>query len=131
MNADRGDFRTPLKRARGLGSAKDGTGHFLWQRVTAIALVLAGAWLLGLLLSLSSADYAHARLMVADPLNATVLVAFLVAACWHAKLGMQVVIEDYVHAPLFAGIAHLANIFFCALAAIAGVLAVVRVALGA
>ena len=131
MNANRGEFRTPLKQARGLGSAKDGTGHFLWQRVTAIALVLAGAWLLGLLLSLVSADYAHARMMVADPLNATVLVAFLVAACWHAKLGLQVVIEDYVHTPLLAGIAHLANIFFCALVAIASVLAVVRVALGA
>ena len=131
MNAGRDEFRTPLKQARGLGSAKDGTGHFLWQRVTAIALVLAGAWLIGLLLSLASADYAHARMMVADPLNATVLVAFLVAACWHAKLGLQVVIEDYVHAPMLAGIAHLANLFVCALAAIAGILAVVRVALGA
>ena len=131
MNANRGEFRTPLKQARGLGSAKDGTGHFLWQRVTAIAVVLAGAWLLGLLLSLGAADYAHARVIVADPFNATVLVAFLIAACWHAKLGMQVVIEDYVHTPLLGGIAHLANIFFCALAAIAGVLAVVRIALGA
>lgn len=131
MNAGRGEFRTPLKLARGLGSAKDGTGHFLWQRVTAIALVLAGAWLLGLVLSLGIADYERARMIVADPLNASVLVAFLIAAFWHAKLGLQVVIEDYVHTPLLAGIAHLANIFFCALAAIAGVLAVVRVALGA
>ena len=131
MNANRGEFRTPLKQARGLGSAKDGTGHFLWQRVTAIALVLAGAWLLGLLLSLRGADYAHARMLVADPLNATILVAFLVAAFWHAKLGLQVVIEDYVHTPLLAGVAHIANIFVCALAAIAGVLAVVRIALGA
>jgi len=131
MNAGRDEFRTPLKLARGLGSAKDGTGHFLWQRVTAIALVLAGAWLLGLVLSLGIADYERARMIVADPLNASVLVAFLIAAFWHAKLGLQVVIEDYVHTPLLAGIAHLANIFFCALAAIAGVLAVVRVALGA
>ncbi|MFO1473718.1 MAG: succinate dehydrogenase, hydrophobic membrane anchor protein [Lysobacterales bacterium] len=131
MNGNGSEFRTPLKLARGLGSAKDGTAHFLWQRVTAIAVVLAGAWLLGLLLSLGAADYAHARVIVADPFNATVLVAFLIAACWHAKLGMQVVIEDYVHTPLLGGIAHLANIFFCALAAIAGVLAVVRIALGA
>jgi succinate dehydrogenase / fumarate reductase membrane anchor subunit len=50
MSANRNEFRTPLKLARGWGSAKDGTGHFLWQRVTAIALVLIGAWLIGVLL---------------------------------------------------------------------------------
>ena len=125
------NLRTPLKRAIGLGSAKDGTGHFMLQRITAIALLLAGAWLIGLLLSLNSTDYIFVRATVADPLNATVLVAFLIAACWHAKLGLQVVIEDYVHAPLLAGIAHLANIFTCALLAIAGVLAILRIALGA
>ena len=126
------NLRTPIKRAMGLGSAKDGTGHFMVQRITAIALVLAGAWLIGLLLlSLNSTDYVFVRATVRDPLNATVLVAFLIAACWHAKLGLQVVIEDYVHAPLLAGIAHLANIFACALLAVAGVLAVLRIALGA
>ena len=131
MSPNGKDLRTPLKRAIGLGSAKEGTGHFILQRITAIALVLAGAWLIGLLLSLNSADYVFVRATVADPLNATVLVAFLIAACWHAKLGMQVVIEDYVHAPLLAATAHLANIFTCALLAIAGVLAVLRIALGA
>ena len=96
MNAPR-DFRTPLKRAKGLGSAKSGTGHFLWQRVTAIAILLAGVYLLGLLLGLTGAGYDTARAVVADPLNAAVLIAFLIAAFWHAKLGLQVVIEDYVH----------------------------------
>lgn len=130
MNAPR-ELRTPLKRARGLGSAKDGTGHFLWQRITAIALVLLGVYLLGLLLGLGGAGYDRAHAIVANPLNATLLVAFLIAMFWHAKLGVQVVIEDYVHTPLLAGAAHLANIFVCALAAIGGVLAVVRIALGA
>ncbi len=124
------NFRTPLKRAIGLGSAMEGTGHFLWQRVTAIALVLCGVYLIGLLFGLTGADYPVARAMVADPVNAVILVAFLIAAFWHAKLGLQVIIEDYVHTPLLGGIAHLANIFVCALAAIAGVLAIVRIALG-
>ena len=91
------NFRTPLKRAIGLGSAMEGTGHFLWQRVTAIALVLCGVYLIGLLFGLTGADYPVARAMVADPVNAVILVAFLIAAFWHAKLGLQVVIEDYVH----------------------------------
>ena len=124
------DLRTPLKRANGLGSAKDGTGHFVRQRITAIAVVLMGAYLIGLLLSLGGADFERAYVTVSNPLNATVLLAFLIAAFWHAKLGLQVVIEDYVHTPLMAGAAHLANIFVCALAAIASVLAVVRIVLG-
>lgn len=132
MNAGPGrNFRTPLKRAVGLGSAKDGTGHFIHQRITAIALVLLGAYLIGILLGLGGADYGRARAIVASPLNAAVLVAFIVAAFWHAKLGLQVIIEDYLHTPLLAGAAHLANLFVCALAAIAGVLAIVRIALGA
>lgn len=125
------NFRTPLKRAIGLGSAHAGTRHFFVQRVTAIALVLCGVYLLGLLFGLTGADYMVARATVADPINAIVLVGFVVAACWHAKLGLQVVIEDYVHTALLGGIAHLANIFVCALAAIAAVLAVLRIALGA
>ena len=126
MNGNGSEFRTPLKQARGLGSAKDGTGHFLWQRVTAIAVVLAGAWLLGLLLSLGAADYAHARVIVADPFNATVLVAFLIAACWHAKLGMQVVIEDYIHQRVLeVGLLVVIRLTFV-LAVMAGTVAVMR-----
>ena len=95
MNAKQ--FRTPLKRARGLGSAKTGTGHFLWQRITAIVVALLGAYLIGLLLTLGGADFFRARTLVSQPFNATVLAGFIVAAFWHAKLGLQVVIEDYVH----------------------------------
>ncbi|MDQ3040252.1 MAG: succinate dehydrogenase, hydrophobic membrane anchor protein [Pseudomonadota bacterium] len=125
------DLRTPLKRAVGLGSAKDGTGHFIWQRITAIVLLLLGAYLIGLLLSLGGSGYEIARAIVADTVNATILVAFLIAMFWHAKLGLQVVIEDYVHTPAVAGLAHITNIIVCALAAIASVLAVIRITLGA
>ena len=125
------DMRTPLKRALGLGSAKFGTEHFMWQRITAIILVLLGAYLIGLVLSLGGANYELAHAIVADPINATILVAFLVTMFWHAKLGLQVVIEDYVHTPALAAAAHIAIIFVCALAAIASVLAVLRITLGA
>ena len=130
MNGNANNLRTPLKRARGLGSAKDGTHHFIWQRVTAIATGLSGLWLLGMLLTLRSGDYAVVHGLVADPVNATVLVAFLLGMFWHARLGLQVIVEDYVHTPLSATLAQLAILFVCALAAIAGVLAVLRIALG-
>jgi len=90
-------MRTPLKQARGLGSGKTGTGHWWWQRVTAVALVLLTAWLVGLLVSLVGADLASARETIARPWNAIALAALVIAMFWHAKLGIQVVIEDYVH----------------------------------
>ncbi len=132
MNSNdlQGDLRNPLKRARGLGSAKEGTGHFIVQRVTAVALVFLSLYVLYLLLSLIGGDYASVRAVVASPLNALLLIAFLVASFWHAKLGLQVVIEDYVHTPGLAVVAQLAVIFICVLAALASVFAVIRIALG-
>jgi succinate dehydrogenase / fumarate reductase, membrane anchor subunit len=124
-------FRTPLKRARGLGSAKDGTHHFIVQRITAIALIFLSIYVVGLVVWLVGADYAAVRAAVAHPFNAVLLVAFLIASFWHAQLGMQVIIEDYVHTPWLAVTSQLTVIFVCVLAALASVLAVVRIALGA
>lgn len=124
------DLRHPLKRARGLGSAKSGTEHFVVQRITAIALVFLSIYVVGLVISLVGGDYAQVRATVAQPWNAVLLIAFLVAAFWHAKLGMQVIIEDYVHTPWLAVASQLTVIFVCVLAALASVLAVVRIALG-
>jgi succinate dehydrogenase / fumarate reductase, membrane anchor subunit len=124
-------LRNPLKNARGLGSAKDGTGHFIVQRITAIALIFLSLYAVGLVICMIGDDYATVRATVAHPCNAILLVAFSIATFWHAKLGVQVIIEDYVHAPFSAGALQLLNIFVCALAAIASVLAIVRIALGA
>ncbi|MGH8077781.1 MAG: succinate dehydrogenase, hydrophobic membrane anchor protein [Lysobacter sp.] len=123
-------LRTPLKRARGLGSAKDGTHHFIIQRITAIALIFLSIYAIALVISLIGGDYATVRDAVAKPWNAVLLVSFVIATFWHAQLGMQVVIEDYVHTPWLAVTSQLAVIFFCVLAALASVLAVIRIALG-
>ena len=127
----RGKLRNPLKTARGLGSAKDGTHHFVVQRVTAIALIFLAVYVVGLVISWIGDDYAAVRASVAHPCNAVLLVAFLVAMFWHAKLGLQVIIEDYVHTPGLAIASQLAVVFVCVLAALASVLAVIRIALGA
>ena len=123
-------YRTPLKVAKGLGSAKEGTGHFLVQRLTAIALVFLACWFLYFVVGLMHADYLTASDAVARPWNATLLIAFLAAMFWHAQLGMQVIIEDYVHSHGLALAAQIAVRFICILGALASVFAVVRIALG-
>ena len=125
------DLRTPLARARGLGSGKTGTEHFWVQRVTAIALALLVPWLLWLLLSMVGHDAAHAIALDRAPINAIALTAFVIAMFWHAKLGIQVVIEDYVHTRGAEVTLHLLNTFLCTLGAIASVYAIIRIALTA
>jgi len=123
------DFRTPLKRARGLGSGKTGTGHWWWQRVTAVLLVLLVPWLVGLLVSLVGVDVEAARHIVARPWSAIPLAAFVIAAFWHAKLGMQVVIEDYVHTRWVEVTLQLLVTFLCVIAALASLYALGRIAM--
>ena len=123
-------YRTPLKEVQGLGSAKAGTHHFMVQRLTAIALVFLACWFLYFVIGLMHADYLTATDAVARPWNATLLIAFLVAMFWHAQLGVQVVIEDYVHSHGLALTAQIAVRFVCILGALASVFAVVRIALG-
>lgn len=124
------DLRNPLARARGLGSAKEGVSHWMLQRVTALGLVFLTVWFVVTVLGLMHSDYATARATLAKPWNAVLLAALLITLFRHAVLGLQVVIEDYVHTR-WLEVASLVLIKFIAvLAALAGVLAVLRVALG-
>ncbi|KGK58262.1 succinate dehydrogenase / fumarate reductase membrane anchor subunit [Xanthomonas arboricola] len=123
-------YRTPLKNVRGLGAAKTGTEHFVVQRLTATALVPLSIWFLIFVLSLVGADHATASAAVAKPWNAILLVGFLIASFWHAQLGMQVVLEDYVHNSLLALAAQTIVRFVAVLGAIVSVFAVARIALG-
>ena len=90
-------LRTPIGRARGLGSAKEGVAHWWAQRVTAVALVPLTLWFVISLLFMARADYKSLQAWIAQPLVTVLLVAFLFSLFYHAILGMQVVIEDYVH----------------------------------
>lgn len=122
-------YRTPLKNVRGLGAAKTGTEHFVHQRLTATALVGLSIWFVVFVLSLLGADYITAVDTVAKPWNAILLVGFLVAMFWHAQLGLQVVLEDYVHTSLPALALQTTVKFIAALGAIVSVFAVARIAL--
>jgi succinate dehydrogenase / fumarate reductase membrane anchor subunit len=123
-------LRTPLKNAVGLGSARHGVHHFIVQRVTAVALALLGLWFVWLVLALLHSDYAGAHALIAQPLNAALMVAFVVTVFWHTQLGLQVVVEDYLHVPMLALLTQVAIKFLCFLGAAASVLAIIRITLG-
>jgi succinate dehydrogenase / fumarate reductase, membrane anchor subunit len=123
------DRRNPLKVARGLGSSQSGVGHWWSQRVTAAALVLLGLWFVATVLCLLHADYTTARAAVAKPWNALLLIAFVLTMFWHAVLGLQVVIEDYVHVRWKEVALMVAIKFLAVVGALASVLAVLRIAL--
>ncbi|MEQ1542679.1 MAG: succinate dehydrogenase, hydrophobic membrane anchor protein [Novosphingobium sp.] len=122
---------TNIGRVRGLGSAHSGAHHWLVQRFTAIGNLVLGLWLLFTLLGLNDLHYATVREWIMRPVPATALGLFVLSTFWHARLGLQVLIEDYVHehANKFAVMA-LLNLATFAGAAF-GLLCVVRLALGA
>lgn len=91
------DLRTPLSRARGLGSAKEGVHHFWAQRITAVALIPLVVWFAISLIMMSGADYAVVRAWIGSPAVMVLLVLTIVIGLHHGQLGLQVVIEDYVH----------------------------------
>jgi succinate dehydrogenase membrane anchor subunit len=91
------DLRTPLSRARGLGSAKEGVHHFWAQRITAVALIPLVVWFAISLIMMSGADYGVVRAWIGSPVVMVLLALTIVIGLHHAQLGMQVVIEDYVH----------------------------------
>jgi len=124
-------LRNPLARARGLGSAKEGVHHWWMQRVSAIALAFLVPWFIVFLLRLPLADHAAVFEAVASPLNATLLLLLVGANFYHAWLGLQVVIEDYVHIPFLEVTLQLLVRFATLVAAIAAILAIVRIALSA
>ena len=108
-------LRTPLGRVLGLGTAKDGTSHWWGQRVSAIALILLGIWFAFLLATMSGFSHAAAVAAIGRPINSILLLLLSVTLGYHSYLGIQVVIEDYVHAPglkmltlLFSRFAHVA-----------------------
>lgn len=90
-------FRHPLARAKNHGASGDAVGHWWNQRFTAIVLVPLTLWLVWAMVSLIGAGYAEAAAWIGHPFNTTLMIILLVALFWHAQLGLQVVIEDYVH----------------------------------
>lgn len=124
-------LRTPLSRARGLGSAKSGAEHWWMQRVTAVSNLFLVVFFVLLIVSLIGADHAQVAARLSHPVVATGLIALVISVTWHMRLGMQVVIEDYVHGEGAKVACLLANTYFCAAIAIASIFAVLKLGFGA
>jgi succinate dehydrogenase / fumarate reductase membrane anchor subunit len=123
--------RTPLAKVRGLGSAKAGTEHFWMQRATAAANVVLVSLALGLIVRLAGADYATVRQTLGQPYVAVPLLLLVLSGVIHMRLGMQTIIEDYVHSEGRKVAALLLNTFFAILVGATLVFAVLKLSFGA
>jgi succinate dehydrogenase / fumarate reductase membrane anchor subunit len=124
-----GHMRTPLAKVEGLGSARAGTAHFWHQRMTAVALVPLSIWFVASALAYVGAEQGAVAAYFAEPINAVPMFLFIVASSYHMSLGVQVVIEDYIHqeGPKIALL--MLNRFACWAIGAASVFALIRMAL--
>ena len=123
-------MRTPLGRVRGLGSAKSGTGHFWLQRVTAVSNLILTVIFVGVVIALVGRPYPAAIALLSNPLVAILMLLFILSACIHMRIGMQVIIEDYIHGEGAKVLAVMANTFFAIAVGAASVYAVLKLSFG-
>ena len=122
--------RTALGRVRGLGSAKEGAAHWWAQRLTAIALVPLSLWFVASVVALVGGDHAAVIQWLSNPVADICMLLLILAACHHAQLGLQVVIEDYVHTGWMKLTGIVAVKLAAAIIAVAAIFAVLKIALG-
>jgi succinate dehydrogenase / fumarate reductase, membrane anchor subunit len=124
-------FRTPLGKVRGLGSAKEGTEHFWKQRLTAVSNLVLVSIVLVLLVKLAGADYLTVKRTLAKPQNAILLLLLVLSGIIHMRLGMQSIIEDYVHSEGRKVLALMLNSFFTLVVGLTCVFAILKLSFGA
>lgn len=123
-------LRTPLKKVRGLGSAKEGADHFMLQRITGASNFVLALFVIGLAVHLAGADQAAVKSAIQHPIIALPLILFMVSAAIHMRIGMQVIIEDYVHGEGTKILLLALNTFFAIAVAAASVLSILKLSFG-
>src|SRR5271163_2867403 len=123
-------MRTPLGRVRSLGSSHSGTSDFWRQRMTAVAMVLLMVPVIVIVMMLLGRNQAGAAQILGSAPIAIILLLFIVASIWHMKIGMQVVIEDYIHSEMIKLACVMANNFFCIAVALASIYAILKLSSG-
>jgi succinate dehydrogenase / fumarate reductase membrane anchor subunit len=124
------DMRTPLGKVRGYGSAKEGTGDFWRTRITSVALIPLAIYFIILVISLNGAGYQDVHAALSYPLNAVVLALFLLISLVHMRLGMQEIIQDYIHGDGLKVSLLMLSTFFCVIVGIASLFALLKLAFG-
>jgi len=124
-------LRTPLGKVLGLGSAKDGTGHFWGQRLSGIGLLILGLWFVYSILTIPGFTHADALAFIGAPLNSVLLMLLVVTMAYHSILGVQVVIEDYVHGHGLKLTSLIISRFAHTFLAVAAIYAIIKIGLGA
>ncbi|MEE9586943.1 MAG: succinate dehydrogenase, hydrophobic membrane anchor protein [Hyphomicrobiaceae bacterium] len=126
-----GGMRTPLGKVRGLGPAKSGSKHFWWQRVTGVANLCLVVFMLFVIIGLVGADHATVKQTLSAPLVAVLLLLLILSGVYHMRLGMQVIIEDYISGEGLKIIALVLNTFFAIFVGSVCLFAVLKLSLGA
>lgn len=129
MSKPQQSIRTPLGKVRGLGSAKHGVGHFITQRVSAVGLVVLVPWFLITLIGAVRGGYDGALAYLSDPFNAVLVLLAVGAALYHMRLGMQVVIEDYIAKHGTKAVLLILNTFICVVLFAAAAYSVLKIAI--
>jgi len=124
------DMRTPLNKVRGLGSAKEGTDHFWKQRLTAVANVVLISFFVILVISVQGSSHGDVIETLKNPLVSILFLLVILSGVYHMKLGMQVIIEDYIHGEGLKFLALMANTFFCAFIGFGCIFAVLKIGFG-
>ncbi len=124
------DMRTPLAKVRGLGSAREGTGHFWRVRLSSIALIPLSLFVIGWVLSLKGAGYAEVQASLSRPLVTLIVALFLVVSLDHMRLGMKDIIEDYAHAEGGKIALFVLNTFFSIAVGVVSLFALAKLAFG-
>ncbi len=124
------DMRTPLKRVRGMGAAKEGTGHFWHQRLTALANIPLVIFFVGFVITYNGASYEEIRGVLANPVITVIMMLALLSILYHMKLGMQMVIEDYAEKEGMKVLLLLLNISFVIILGVVSFFALVKIAFG-
>lgn len=123
-------LRTPLGRVLGLGSAKDGTGHFWGQRLSGVALVILGLWFAISVVAMPGFAHADALAFIGAPVNGVFLLLLVITMAHHSQLGVQTVVEDYVHGHGLKLAALIVSRFAHTFFAVAAIYAIIKIGLG-